>query len=366
MEAQAQSNTRRRSDDIRYWRQSYDVDALSPMSSPRPEQESQSLEQHEEHPAEEVEQADENVAPKPFNFGPMGEMAGMKITEAASLEQRVNKMEEKVHQMEKMIYQMRDLSAGPGANKQVSQKGGRSSSGKRPADQSSEYSLPRHVDRLRAKEPEQRTSSSYSRPSTKDTQNSTIGSSYSRPLSTSTTIRGIQSSSPPLPIDKDANQLSGERYNKLVSFVTNEQQARLRLETIVERLQTQLEEQIRVQARPTSLLTHHPNTQLLQYSHGSGPDPYPTPSPEHGSVQRSQRVTQSAFEADDSSDEEEEEENPNDVFQTPREEASNYDMNPEYEIEEDDERDGKHAVRHTSLSQLTLGKGRGGLHAVNF
>jgi len=72
---------------------------------------------------------------------------------------------------------------------------------------------------------------------------------------------------------------------------------------------------------------------------------------------------QSAFEADDSSDEEGYQ---NDAFQTPNEEMGHYLDDDELEGGED-ERDGKRAVRITSLSELTMGKGgRGGLRMDNF
>lgn len=343
---QAQLNNRRRSDEIRYWRQSHDVDALSPMSSQKPDQDLPSATQKEEHAeAGEIEAEEEKAAVKPFNFGPMGAMAGMKITEAASLENRMSQMEKKMFQMEKLICQMQGISATPsGLSLQDPFQGPssavpRKSSLKRPTDESSVYSLPRPVDRPRMKGSSRR-SSSYSRPSTVETQASTTESTVTRDLSTSTTIRGMSSSSPPPLTDRD---LSGE-YNKLVSFITSEQQARLRLETIVGRLQNQLQEQIRIQSshHPTTISTHHPNSPFQQ-------------------TQNAEALMQrSAFEADDSSSDEE---GNLDDFRTPNEEIGHYDMNPNMDFGVEDERERKKAVRTTSLSEFTLNKGRGALKA---
>jgi hypothetical protein len=73
--------TRRRSDEIRYWRESYDPAVLSPMSSNKAEAEELILADE----ADIAQPEDYEEPPQPFSFGPIGEMAGMKITQAASL-----------------------------------------------------------------------------------------------------------------------------------------------------------------------------------------------------------------------------------------------------------------------------------------
>ena len=79
--AVAHTVTRRRSDEIKYWRESYEPGVLSPMSSNKPEAEEPTLLDGSENPPEEEPQE----PPQPFNFGPLGELAGMKITQAANL-----------------------------------------------------------------------------------------------------------------------------------------------------------------------------------------------------------------------------------------------------------------------------------------
>lgn len=392
-EAQAQSHTRRRSDEIRYWRQSYDIDAMSPMSSPKIEKGFPDLAHHGGLERGVRSEAESLVPPQPFNFGPMGEMAGMKITEAASLETRVKRMEKKLQQMEKMMLHFQSASALSGPTDPAAQKHRsiNQAAGTRLAgdESSSVYSMPGHVDRLQAaREADQHNS----RPTTCDTQLSladvsSTTTNNNRPLSTSTTIRGVSSD------NKKGSQLTGERYTNLVSFITSEKQARLRLETIVDRLSSQLQDQIRVQSesRPSSLNTYHQpihvNPHILNPTSAaraaSSENPYSSPSsdyrpfPSHINVPRGGgTASKSTFEAEDDEDSDTSDDgkgtgSTNEAFQTPNEEREHYDMqNPDEDFGgNDDGRDGKRAVRITSLSQLTLGKGRAGgslQQAINF
>jgi hypothetical protein len=254
--AEVHTVARRRSDEIRYWRESYDPGILSPMSSHKAEVgEPVIIDEPGDNRDEEPQEQ-----PQPFNFGPLGEMAGMKITQAASLDTRVRRLEERMLKMERVLFSRQNRSSAEPLPD-------RSSSVPRPTTDNSEISLPKH--QRHREQPRQQTqerpqgsqkrSSSYgsSRPSTVSTHIShhpsfetyshpTIPSSVpplsssqatARPLSTSTTIRGVPSSSPILP--KNGN-FTAEHYTALTNMILAEQAARQQLEAVVHSLQEQL------------------------------------------------------------------------------------------------------------------------------
>lgn len=285
--------SRRRSDEIRYWRESYDPGLMSPMSSNKAENEEQfMMNEREQTPEGEPERPTQ-----PFNFGVMGEMAGMKITQAASLESRVLRLEKKIYEMERTVSQVLArssivLQAPPS---RISKRG-RSDSANRPKTGDSDMSLPTHQVHRGAVQQghssnsgSQFRSSSYgsTRPSTTSTNNSYltfehassreqiehVSQQTARPLSTSTTIRGIPSSSPTHAKD---GALTSEQYTALANMVIAEQTARQNLEAIVQGLQQQL------------------HTVLMR---SSKPISYPTPISGGAGVF-------SSFETDDSEDEE--------------------------------------------------------------
>lgn len=91
---------RRRSAEILYWRQSYDPGFLSPLSSGP----------GDENSAAQMELPTAGVPPKtppqPFMFGDiaqMNEMAGMKITQAVSMDTRIVSLEARVRRLEKVV-----------------------------------------------------------------------------------------------------------------------------------------------------------------------------------------------------------------------------------------------------------------------
>ena len=358
----ANIKVRRRSDEIRYWRESYDPGLLSPMSSNKAEAEEPIQLDPPEMPRDEILREQ----PQPFNFGPMGELAGMKITQAASLETRVQRLEDRMYQAEKSVSHLHRGTPGEAVAFQDSPKRTarrpRSASTNRPKTGNSEITTPKHP-RHREVQPQpesgthgsQKRSSSYgsSRPSTVSTQTSyqpsfdlfpspthltseeqTPANTYqtmNRPLSTSTTIRGLPSSSSTM--SKDA-PLTGEHYTVLTNMVLAEQAARQHLEALVRDLQQQLQD-----LRP------------------SGEMSYPTPDSDRLADPMKGRGGGgrefSTFELDDSSDDEGRD--AQDEFQTPKEEVGNF---------VDDIFGGnsggghaKSAPRTLSLSQMTLGKG---------
>lgn len=336
---------RRRSDEIRYWRESYDPGVLSPLSSHKAEAEEPIvLDEPEDNRDEEPQEQ-----PQPFNFGPLGEMAGMKITQAASLDTRVRRLEERMLKMERVLYSRQNRTS---ADQE------RSSSVPRPTTENSDISLPKHP---RYREPtgqssqhgqesrpqgSQKRSSSYgsSRPSTVSKNisyhpsfdsfsNPTIPSSdpplsssqnTARPLSTSTTIRGIPSSSPTLP--KDGN-FTAEHYTALMNMILEERSARQQLEAVVHSLQQQMSTLQSTAARGSD----HSRARLRAGSAAGGEF--------------------SSFEQDDSSDDEGR--YMQEDFQTPNEPGGHFGD----EIFGGDQRETKSAPRTLSLSQITLGKG---------
>lgn len=330
---------RRRSDEIKYWRESYDPGLLSPISS--------------NHKADEVEDpilvdSPQEAAPKPFNFGPMGELAGMKITQAASLETRVQRLESRMQDLEREVVRLRASASlealfpePPRRNslrtRSASATGPRTAASDPPMSISTSFPQPaqyRGVDQPR--------SSSYggSRPSTTSTSNSYFppqgeGEFSSplqeqptpRPLSMSTTIRGAPSTSPTASKD---GALTAEHYTTLTNMIYAEQSARQALEATVNALQKQVQK-------------------LSQRAHT-------VPPPTTSTTTRAEREQFSGFEQDDSSEDEagdgDDGERYED-FRTPNEEGARFG-------EEDfggGEGDEKMATRTMSLSQMTLGRG---------
>jgi hypothetical protein len=96
---------RRRSDEIRYWRESSFSERLplSPISSDK----------RSERAPEEFSQSQPESPPQAFNFGPLiGEMKTMKITEAAFIESRVRTLEIKVANMQSAVWKLRGRPSG--------------------------------------------------------------------------------------------------------------------------------------------------------------------------------------------------------------------------------------------------------------
>jgi hypothetical protein len=347
--ASANMSVRRRSDEIRYWRESYDPGLLSPMSSNKADAEEPIQLDPPEMPQDEVPREQ----PQPFNFGPMSEMAGMKITQAASLETRVQRLEGRMLQMERALSQMqrgmsREAVVLQDPPKRNSRRD-RSASTNRPRTDSSELTLPTEPRYRELQLPtdvgihgSQKRSSSYgsSRPSTMQNsyhpsfdnfsqptldEQTPIGTSQAtaRPLSTSTTIRGLSSSSPIL--SKDAH-LTGEHYTLFANMILAEQTSRQHLESLVQTLQQQ-----------------------LQDLRSSGTASYPSPDSDLPAdpIKSGGGNAFSSFEHDDSSDDEGR--YVQEDFQTPKEERGNFSDDIFGEVGNGDI---KSAPRTLSLSQV--------------
>ncbi|KUI62502.1 hypothetical protein VP1G_09630 [Cytospora mali] len=116
--AQDKRDSRRRSDEIRYWRESYDIPGpLSPLSSlPPNENETEANDYNFDQGRTSMSIAESaavdktpQTPPQPFNFGSiasMNEMAGMKITQAATLDERFGSLEARVYKLERVVDQL--------------------------------------------------------------------------------------------------------------------------------------------------------------------------------------------------------------------------------------------------------------------
>lgn len=177
-------------------------------------------------------------------------------------------------------------------------------------------------------------------PTTQLTSEPHLGSSQTtpRPLSTSTTIRGLPSSSP---VAKDGT-LTGEHYTILTNMILNERSARQNLEHLVATLQ----EQVRSLSESAR---------------------YPISSSDHKLDLMDPNAEFSSFEQDDSS-EDEGRYAQDEVFRTPVEEQERFGDEAIFgdvlrnSASDEVKRGGEN--RTLSLSQITLGKGV--QHAVNF
>lgn len=351
---------RRRSDEIKYWRESYDPTILSPMSSNKAEADEPILVDEED-----ARDALPREPPQPFNFGPLGALTGMKITEVASLETRVQRLEDRMLQMERIISRSfenpHSESTLPMQEPPQRRSPGRvrGTSIPRPKTNNSDTSLPRTAryreqqeQHLHEPMPQMRSSSygSSRRPSIPNSMHHSyqagfdtgaatqvpseappnFSQSTARPLSTSTTIRGLPSS----PSTSRDGTLNTEHYTTLTNMILAEQAARQELESVVLGLQEQVRK-----------LTQSPRISSMN----SKLDP---------------TTAFSTFEHDDSSDDGRYV-GENDVFQTPNEDIGSHGQFGD-EIFGDvlrnsasDEITGKGAPRTLSLSQITLGTGKG-------
>lgn len=351
--------TRRRSDEIRYWRASYDPGPLSPLSSNKAEAEEPILVNDQESPRP-IESRDQ---PQPFNFGHLSGLSGMKITQAADLATRVDRIESKLAEMEKTVYHIHRQLNENGDHVTLQDpskvaKRDRSSSGRRPPIDSSEMTLPRHrhwhefgaQNQLPNNNAHCPTSSSHNSyhpdfddtvpipyaTTTDDRMHLSSSHTTGRPPSTSNTIRGLPSSSP----TTQNTPLRMEHYTNLTNMLLAEQSARQHLENIVLTLQQQ----------------------IASYPSIASTSSYPTPDSATGGgpILDTTSSTKSAFEefGVDGDD--------NEVFQTPNEELSGPNFGDEVfgtgkgngnETAKLSIDTGRGVARTLSLSQITLGKG---------
>jgi hypothetical protein len=374
-------SARRRSDEIRYWRESYDPAFMSPMSSNAPE--GDDTRELDVDLPDTAEMGKPKTPPQPFNFGSiasMNEMAGMKITQAASLETRIGSIEARMRRMEKVVTQL--CNAVP--NFQVQLNAPERSGTSVPASDPS-FTYTTLTTSTAALNPsiyqtishDLKSSSRYSSSRHSDDSHSHmsfgeaptfIGSlhpsaglgpmSAHRPTSNST-VRGA-TSLPALPREI-TGPFTADHYTTLLALVETERSARQALEAQVKKLGQRL--------NIMSLSAVSPGEDRSQVL-----DPPPT-AKSFGQM--------SAFDDDEEEDDEdddqgaaglqgrpmipedsgiatggpedEDEETYSDDFATPREERTFGAFGEE--LREDDDPKRKKAARTLSLSQLTLNKG---------
>lgn len=309
------SMQRNRNDEIRYWRESYDPGFQSPTASSAPVD--PDIENDDtghitlDLPGEPQDERPKTPA-QPFNFGPL---VGMKITQAASLEERVVSLETRNEKLEKLVAQLFEMV--PGVNtRHGASPNAYASSPVAPAI----YKTAANGDHSSSRY----TSSCHSNDSFGDGI-TFIGSipplprQLNRPTS-NVTVRGAAS----LPtLAREA--LSDDRYTTLLSLLETERAARQYLEAQVTRLSQKLSQTPRTTQKPG-------------------------------------RVAVSIFEHDDDDEDAGEggrdDFSESDAFETPREDYPKHGFGAFGEELTDEEADGsrKRAARTLSLSQLTMKK----------
>ncbi|KAK5658820.1 hypothetical protein OQA88_1632 [Cercophora sp. LCS_1] len=114
--AVAQSGTRRRSDEIRFWRESYDPGFMSPLLSSNPQDDNDIDDtgiMEMSAPESPVAERPPKTPPQPFNFGNIpNTMIGMKITQVASVDIRVTKLEGRTKKLERVVNQLCHIVPG--------------------------------------------------------------------------------------------------------------------------------------------------------------------------------------------------------------------------------------------------------------
>ncbi|KAM7219150.1 hypothetical protein V8F06_005447 [Rhypophila decipiens] len=102
----ARPGTRRRSDEIRFWRESYDPGFMSPLSLNAPDDPDADDTGVIDMGAPESSANDHppKTPPQPFNFGSISnEMVGMKITQAVSIDTRIGNLESRARKLERVV-----------------------------------------------------------------------------------------------------------------------------------------------------------------------------------------------------------------------------------------------------------------------
>ncbi|KAJ0158957.1 hypothetical protein CTA2_10566 [Colletotrichum tanaceti] len=367
---EVRADLRRRSDEIRYWRESYAPAVASPVSSNPPEHEHQFTRTVSmDVPDTPVEQGQQvHTPPQPFSFGNlthMNVMAGMKITQAASIETRIETLEERMHRVEDVVTQL--CNSVPGFQMHIDhpQRPAPSVPGTEPSTQATNSVVNPALQQLSRQDapPASRCSSSaHSRDShTSFGETPTyVGSLQlpaamnNRPTSNST-IRGVISLPAISQVEtssRTTETLTADHYTMLLALLETERASRLALESQVKKLTRRL------------------NMISGPSGHGRIPlqmEPPPT-AKSFGSV--------SAFDQDSSDDDESssrnrrimaedsgvgtgpgDEDSYSEVFATPREEQPHgYGAFGEELRDEDEDPQRKKAARTLSLSQMTLSK----------
>ncbi|KAI0391134.1 hypothetical protein F5Y17DRAFT_24855 [Xylariaceae sp. FL0594] len=322
---------RKRSEEIRYWRESHNPGPLSPglSSLDRGEPEPEKAIEPVSETSEEAVPTPTDTAPEPFSFKAV---SLKKITEAASLEDRVTSLESQNQKLERLVAKLYQVVPGIGPDSATSEHVVLQAHSPPPEAISVQERELGGVDYPSTSySTSQRSNQSY-----EDDSQTFVGSLHppskeaARPIS-NVTIRGATSLSS-LPKDVSGG-LTSEHYNSLRMLLDAERAARLALEARV----TRLTRTVKILSRTTHILdTNMPSSGL-----------YPNVS---------------TFEDDEDDDVEPLSASVGDVSEDFRTSADEYPAPGYYESDEeshdDDVDDGtrKRAARTLSLGQLTHGK----------
>lgn len=349
----AHSHVRRRSDEIRHWRESYDPPMLSPTSLISAA-ESEDIGVLTGDEPETIVEEQPRTPIQPFTFGDvnaMKDVAGLKITEVASLSSRVGDLESQMSHLEQAVTHLRKANSGFYAHADTSRSTTREVS-------AASLSYTGHT----AVHDNDR--KSFTRPSTRhsDASKMTFGDGQypleaaptaslaiplpnnNRPTSMST-IRGTASM--PSMTKETVSSIGIDHYMTVMALLETERSAREALELQVKKLSHQLNIMIRMQrdARGSqsdapsadqslgemSVFEHDDDDEDTYGSHGAG-----------GAL--GLRLGDSGFAAGIRDDDEYTE-----SFATPNEDSRDYNT-----FEDEQDLGLKTAARALSLSRLTL------------
>jgi len=392
---------RRRSDEIRYWRESYDPAFMSPMSSNAPDNDDTGVITMD-MATEAASMDPPKTPPQPFNFGSiatMNEMAGMKITQAVSLDTRLGNLEARVRRMEKVITQLAHAVPGfrvrvqvepPEGNREAERftgPGGESAQlqGQWPAPAASEPSIahtanttstaPLNPSLYQAAPPDVRPPTDYS--ASRQSEDGShmsfgeaptfIGSLHpstaqghaSRPMSNST-VRGA-ASLPMLPREI-TGPFTADHYTTLLALIETERTQRQLLEAQVKKLSRALNV-VSSQSAATVQLDPPPTARSFggqsAFDHDSTDDDEAETTEDEGSKQGGPTRGKPLVAQDSgiAAGQEAEEDDYSEAFQTPREEQP-HSFGAFGEELRDADASGrrKKAARTLSLSQLAVGR----------
>ncbi|KAJ8121166.1 hypothetical protein O1611_g10172 [Lasiodiplodia mahajangana] len=338
--SEGQGLVRKRSEEIRYWRASQTPGPLSPDQSISNREEPELIETAEPtEPTTEATQTPEThepiqptLPPEPFNFG---SLSTMRITQAASLEERVAALELKNQKLERLVSQLFQVVPGIDKYSDHLRHGGPSTTYATTSSAAVEPAIHQDVPAGAGLLSPGYSVSERSNVSFED-EMTFIGSIHPptaeapRPIS-NVTIRGA-TSLPSLPRDASGG-FTSDHYDTLKALLDAERAMRHALEIRVTKLANMVDVMSRTKQNTDrgTFLGGYPNVSTFEHDDD---DEYEGTEPPSASI-------------DDS-----------DAFETPREERPihSYDVSDDEVQGKGDDEARKRAARTLSLGQLTLGK----------
>lgn len=364
---------RRRSDEIRYWRESYGPGVASPLSSNVPEADDVGSGAVDSPANAASTERRSSSPPDPFNFesvATMNAMADIKITQAANLEDRLGALEARMRRIEILVSRLRDAVPEPAESPVF----GRAPPPARPVPTASDATLAYASSAAPTGPLSYRTGSrdggasgvyTHSRPS-EDTQSSFDEAStftgalrpppgaHSRRPNSNSTIRGAAS----LPaLSREANgPFTTDHYATVLALLETERSTRRTLEAQVQKLSRTVDALTRQQGTGT-MLNPPPTARSFGGQSAFDDDTTDDGGSENDTPRRRSAKVEDSGIAPGLEDTEDE--NPSETFATPREERTlRFGAFGEVLREDEDDGNRKKAARTLSLSQLTVAKGQ--------